>query len=77
MQRNVDLMRALWQSGKKQYDLALIVGVSESKLSKYLHGRATLTRDQAARLTTAIAYECPVRLSAPVPSVVGCKASYT
>ena len=44
------LKLAILKSGKRQWEIAQEVGISESKLSKYLHGYALLNDGEQQRL---------------------------
>jgi transcriptional regulator with XRE-family HTH domain len=51
---NITVKTAIWGSGKTQTDIAERIGVSESRLSRFLHGRAELTDDEKKRLARAL-----------------------
>jgi transcriptional regulator with XRE-family HTH domain len=46
----IALKLAILQSRRPQYELAQAIGVSEYKLSRYVHGRAELKPEQEAKL---------------------------
>jgi hypothetical protein len=45
-----DLKLAMLKSGKRQWEIAQKAGISESKLSKHLHGYAPLNETERERL---------------------------
>jgi hypothetical protein len=45
-----DLKLAMLKSGKRQWEIAQEAGISESKLSKHLHGYAPLNDTERERL---------------------------
>ena len=45
-----DLKLAIWKSGKRQWEIAQASGISESKLSKHLHGYGLLNEEEQQRL---------------------------
>jgi transcriptional regulator with XRE-family HTH domain len=47
---HLDLKVAIVRSGKPQYRFAQQIGVSESRLSKYLRGYGSLRREQIEKL---------------------------
>jgi plasmid maintenance system antidote protein VapI len=46
----VDVKVAIMKSGRHQYRIAQAIGVSEYRLSRYVHGRAALTPQQEQKL---------------------------
>lgn len=50
----IDVKVAILRSRRPQYELAQAIGVSEYRLSKYVHGRAQLTPDQEQRLSAML-----------------------
>jgi len=47
---DVDLKVAILKSGKRQWEIAQEAGISESKLSKYLHGHGHLCEIELHRV---------------------------
>jgi plasmid maintenance system antidote protein VapI len=46
----LDIKTAILKSGRPQYAVAQAIGVSEDRLSKFIHGRDKLSVDQMERL---------------------------
>jgi plasmid maintenance system antidote protein VapI len=46
----MDVKVAILKSGRPQYQIAQAIGVSEYRLSKYVHGRADLRPEQEQKL---------------------------
>ena len=57
----LDIKIAIFQSGRPQYAIAQEVGVHETALSRFLHGRGKLTPVQLAKLAAILGLpdECP------------------
>jgi plasmid maintenance system antidote protein VapI len=60
----MDIKVAILKSGRQQYQIAQAIGVSEYRLSRYVHGRAKLQPDQEAKLAEMLGLQdkssCPV-----------------
>jgi plasmid maintenance system antidote protein VapI len=50
----LDVKVAILRSRRPQYELAQAIGVSEYRLSKYVHGRAQLQPEQEAKLAALL-----------------------
>jgi plasmid maintenance system antidote protein VapI len=50
----IDLKVAIIRSRRPQYEFAQAIGVSEYRLSRYVHGRAQLTPAQEAQLAALL-----------------------
>jgi plasmid maintenance system antidote protein VapI len=50
----LDVKVAILRSRRPQYELAQAIGVSEYRLSKYVHGRAQLRPEQEAKLASLL-----------------------
>jgi plasmid maintenance system antidote protein VapI len=50
----LDIKTAILKSGRPQYAVAQAIGVSEDRLSKFIHGRGKLSADQMERLKLAL-----------------------
>jgi ribosome-binding protein aMBF1 (putative translation factor) len=53
----LDIKTAIWESGWPQYVVAQAIGVSEDRLSKFIHGRGKLSADQMERLKVILQLE--------------------
>jgi plasmid maintenance system antidote protein VapI len=52
-----DIKTAILKSGRPQYAVAQAIGVSEDRLSKFIHGRGKLSTDQIERLKATLQLE--------------------
>ena len=53
----LDIKTAIWERGWPQYVVAQAIGVSEDRLSKFIHGRGKLSADQMERLKVILQLE--------------------
>ena len=53
----LNIKKAIWKSGRPQYAVAQAIGVSEDRLSKFIHGRGKLSADQMERLKVILQLE--------------------
>jgi plasmid maintenance system antidote protein VapI len=53
----LDIKTAILKSGRPQYAVAQAIGVSEDRLSKFIHGRVKLSADQMERLKLTLQLE--------------------
>lgn len=51
---NLALKTAIWGSGKTQTVIAERIGVSESRLSRFLHGHTDLAEDEKRKLARVL-----------------------
>jgi plasmid maintenance system antidote protein VapI len=65
----LDIKTAILRSGRPQYAVAQAIGVSEDRLSKFIHGRGKLSADQVARLKVILQLEDddPLQVNFRVP----------
>jgi transcriptional regulator with XRE-family HTH domain len=52
--RNTALQVAIWQTGRPNYEIATAARISESRLSRILHGRAVPSRAEVLRLSNVL-----------------------
>jgi hypothetical protein len=55
----IDVKVAILRSRRPQYEIAQAIGVSEYRLSKYVHGRAQLQPEQEAKLAKILKLQDP------------------
>jgi plasmid maintenance system antidote protein VapI len=53
----LDIKTAILKSGRPQYTVAQAIGISEDRLSKFIHGRVKLSADQMERLKVILQLE--------------------
>lgn len=53
----LEVKTAILKSGRPQYAVAQEIGVSEDRLSKFIHGRVKLSADQMGRLNLILQLE--------------------
>jgi plasmid maintenance system antidote protein VapI len=53
----LDIKTAILKSGRPQYAVAQEIGVSEDRLSKFIHGRGKLSANQMERLKVILQLE--------------------
>jgi plasmid maintenance system antidote protein VapI len=53
----LDIKTAILKSGRPQYVVAQAIGVSEDRLSKFIHGRGNLSAEQMERLKVTLQLE--------------------
>lgn len=53
-EKNSDLRDAIFQSGQKQREIALLAEIPEGRVSQFIHGRAEATREERQRLSRVL-----------------------
>jgi len=56
---NAKLKSCLVQTGRRQYEIARAVGLTENELSRIVRGRRSATADERRRLAVALGVEEP------------------
>lgn len=54
VEKNSDLRDAIFQSGHKQREIALLAEIPEGRVSQFIHKRAEATREERQRLARVL-----------------------